>query len=255
MFCKTTKHSSCAKQKLYKMHTSTQSIFVQFCLEQEKCGCSYMKSFTPQNDHKKLPSQQRRERSRRFIISVLISREKPLSSRPAPSPQSTKCSATHSNPASCPSCTVLVPNHFKFGTKKVGASSFPSFTFHRKTFFLQQRSFDPLTIFLRPNGPITDVTRAPQREVPHCGTASTLTTGRWVPSWPCTSIACTFFIIGQRHQQTPTITVMKRKKATRAHNDRPCTPELDRSATQDFTVQHPGRAATVDEASRAFFRK
>ena len=49
--------------------------------------------------------------------------------------------------------------------------------------------------------------------------------------------------------------VMKRKKATRAHNDRPCTPELDRSATQDFTVQHPGRAATVDEASRAFFRK
>jgi hypothetical protein len=127
--------------------------------------------------------------------------------------------------------------------------------FIAKLFLLQQPSFDPLTIFLRPNGPITDVTRAPQREVPHCGTASMLTTGRWVPSWPCTSIACTFFIIGQRHQQTPTITVMKRKKATRAHNDRPCTPELDRSATQDFTVQHRsnGRWAGLD--NRAFFRK
>ena len=36
MFCKTTKHSSCAKQNCTKMHTSIQSIFVQFCLEQEK---------------------------------------------------------------------------------------------------------------------------------------------------------------------------------------------------------------------------
>ena len=36
MFCKTTKHSSCAKQNCTKMHTFIQSIFVQFCLEQEE---------------------------------------------------------------------------------------------------------------------------------------------------------------------------------------------------------------------------
>ena len=149
MFCKATKHSSCAKQKLYKMHTSTQSIFVQFCLEQEKCGC-LTRNLSPPKMITKVAQQQSEnqdqgvisQRPLAFYLSYSHSR-KPLSSRPAPSPQSTKCSATHSNPASCPSCTVLVPNHFKFGTKKVGASSFPSFTFHRKTFFLQQRSFRP----------------------------------------------------------------------------------------------------------------
>jgi hypothetical protein len=64
MFCKTTKHSSCAKQNCTKMHTSIQSIFVQFCLEQENSKCKtwfvFHKYTVPVSQNSKVYTGQKR---------------------------------------------------------------------------------------------------------------------------------------------------------------------------------------------------